>query len=139
LVCEKGNNEFLKNRNEKGFIQERIDLSLEEHIFNLEKKLMTYDDEAVNDLLAEDFLEFGSSGKSFDKKAILEAVLLGTMNKSVKFTVTDFQIKWLAPGVVLATYHTLRHNDRVHALRSSIWKLTDGKWKMVFHQGTPTV
>jgi len=23
------------------------------------------------------------------------------------------------------------------AMRSSIWRLTDGQWRMVFHQGTP--
>lgn len=107
--------------------------NLEEHILNLEKKLMTYDYEVLNDLLAEDFLEFGSSGKSFDKKTIIDSVSHG-----IKFTVTDFKIKQLSSEVVLATYLTSRHNDNKRALRSSIWKLIDGKWKMVFHQGTPT-
>lgn len=108
--------------------------ALKEHIFNLEKKLMTYDYEVLNDLLAEDFSEFGSSGNSFNKKSMLEA----TNNKSIRFTVTDFNIKLLSADVVLATYRTFRHNDRKHALRSSIWKLIDGQWKMIFHQGTPT-
>lgn len=110
--------------------------SLEEHIFNLEKKLMTYDYEDLNDLLAEDFLEFGSSGNSFNKKAILDANL---SRKNIQFTVTDFSIKRLSSDVVLATYRTFRHNDSKHALRSSIWKVIEGNWKMVFHQGTPTV
>lgn len=106
---------------------------LEEHILNLEKRLMTYDEKDLKDLLADDFLEFGSSGKTYSKKAILD----GTTAHSITFTVTDFSIKWLSPDIVLATYRTFRHNDRKHALRSSIWKLNEGKWQMVFHQGTP--
>lgn len=35
---------------------------LKEHILHLEKRLMTYDYKELNDLLANDFLEFGSSG-----------------------------------------------------------------------------
>jgi hypothetical protein len=95
---------------------------------------MAYED--LNDLLADDFLEFGSSGNTFNKKAIHDVAL---HEKNIQFTVTDFNIKRLSADVVLATYRTFRHNDRKHALRSSIWKVIDGQWKMVFHQGTPTV
>ncbi|PLR66983.1 nuclear transport factor 2 family protein [Bacillus sp. UMB0893] len=100
---------------------------------------MTYDYQELNDLLANDFLEFGSSGNSYDKKAQLYAVSnRTTTNNSIQFTVTDFNIKLLASYVLLATYRTYRHNDSKLALRSSIWKLNEGKWQMIFHQGTPT-
>jgi hypothetical protein len=112
---------------------------LEEKILYLEKQLMTYDYNELNEHLAEDFLEYGSSGNIFDKNAQLEAVREGkTVTNSIRYTVTDFNIKVLAPGVVLATYHTLRHNDQQLANRSSIWKEIEGKWQMIFHQGTPT-
>jgi hypothetical protein len=127
--------------NAKGFIQGESFMelsSLEEHIFNLEKILMTYDYKDLNDLLADDFLEFGSSGRSYNKKAMLDAVLHGTTINSIRLTVTDFNIKLLSLDVVLATYRTFTHNDSKLALRCSIWKLNEGKWRMVFHQGTPT-
>ena len=30
----------------------------------------------------------------------------------------------------------LEEGSLQHVLRSSIWKLIDGRWQMVFHQGT---
>ncbi|UCZ54915.1 nuclear transport factor 2 family protein [Bacillus shivajii] len=47
---------------------------LVEHILKLEKRLMNYDYKVLDELLADDFLEYGSSGNSFDKKAQLDAV-----------------------------------------------------------------
>jgi hypothetical protein len=111
---------------------------LKEHILQLEKRLMSYDYYDLDELLAEGFLEFGSSGNSYTKKEQLDAANSGTTTNSINFTVTDFNIKFLASNVVLATYRTFRHNDRKNALRSSIWKLNEGKWQMIFHQGTPT-
>jgi hypothetical protein len=44
--------------------------------------------------------------------------------------------------VVLVTYRSVSRDPvsgkERHALRSSIWKLIDGRWQMTFHQGTPT-
>ncbi|MCJ7841013.1 DUF4440 domain-containing protein [Lederbergia sp. NSJ-179] len=113
-------------------------LLLVEHILNLEKRLMNYDYKEFDELLADDFLEFGSSGNSYDKKAQLDAVKGINTNNSISFTVTDFKIKLLATDVLLSTYQTFRHNDSKYALRSSIWKKNEGKWQMIFHQGTPT-
>lgn len=114
-------------------------LSLEEQILYLEKQLMTYDYNELNEYLADDFIEYGSSGNIFDKSAQLDAVRDDkTVTHSIKYTVTDFNIKLLAEDLVLATYRSLRHNDRKLVLRSSIWKKVLGKWQMIFHQGTPT-
>lgn len=111
--------------------------SLEEHILLLEKQLMTYDYKELNEHLANDFLEYGSSGNIFDKKAQLDAVRDDeAVTNSISYTVTDFNIKLLASDIVLATYRSLRHHDSKLVLRSSIWKRNDGKWQMIFHQGT---
>ncbi|MCT8140304.1 DUF4440 domain-containing protein [Anaerobacillus sp. CMMVII] len=113
--------------------------SFEEQILYLEKQLMTYSYDELNEYLADDFFEFGSSGNIFDKKAQLDAVRDDkAVTNSIRYTVTDFNIKLLASDVVLATYRSLRHNDSKLVLRSSIWKNIDGKWQMIFHQGTPT-
>lgn len=107
---------------------------LAEHIFQLEKRLMSRDPIELANLLADDYLEFGSSGNIYDKK-----IQLGrpASKDAVHFTVTDFQIKYIASNVVLATYRTFCSNDGRHALRSSIWKCNENQWRMVFHQGTP--
>lgn len=111
---------------------------LAEHILHLEKRLMNYQYQDFEMLLADDFVEFGSSGKSYDKKALLEGLKRMSTTDTITYTVTDFKIKQLASDVILATYQTFRHNDRKYALRSSIWQRKQGEWQMVFHQGTPT-
>ncbi|WP_078410434.1 nuclear transport factor 2 family protein [Priestia abyssalis] len=82
--------------------------SLEEHILHLEKQLMSYDYKELDEHLAYDFLEFGSSGNTYSKKAQLDAVRNIATTSSIRFTVTDFNIKLLAPDVLFATYRTFR-------------------------------
>jgi len=110
---------------------------LEEQL--LDSNVRTSAEEVAN-LLAEDFVEFGSSGRVFNKNQIIEC--LQQEDGTCCRTMHDFQISRLAPGVVLATYRVRREgNDGavpVLSLRSSIWKLIDSRWQMVFHQGTLT-
>ena len=93
---------------------------------------------AVSNLLADDFVEFGSSGRIFNKQQIIES--LQQEDGTCRRTMHDFQIRRLAPGVVLATYRACRDGGNgavpVLSLRGSIWKQVDGRWQMVFHQGT---
>jgi len=62
---------------------------------------------------------------------------------TVRMTCKDFEVKALAPDVVLTTFRVVKYNEprseMRHSLRSSIWKYIDGRWQMVFHQGTPTM
>lgn len=50
----------------------------------------------------------------------------------------DFEIHSLSESVVLATYRVKDKTKNHNTLRSSIWKLIDGRWQMFFHQGTIT-
>ena len=89
-------------------------------------------------LLADDFLEFGRSGRIYDKVNILETV---AQPFDGRLSLSQFAAKALAPSVALVTYwSTLRdaNGDERHALRSSIWTRTEKGWRLVFHQGTPT-
>jgi hypothetical protein len=95
----------------------------------LHKKQVRNSRAAVSELLAEEFIEFGSSGRTFNKSQIVEALEKDDSDEQV--AVEDFVSRELAPGVVLVTYVTHKRT-----LRSSIWKLIDGRWQMVFHQGT---
>ena len=90
-------------------------------------------------LLADDFIEYGRSGRIYDKAAILE-----TADKPFdgRLSLHGFSAKALAPSVVLVNYSSLlQHPDgnESHSLRSSIWSRTEKGWKLVFHQGTPCV
>lgn len=95
---------------------------------------------AVADLLADGFVEFGSSGRVFDKQQIIEAI--GQEDTTCQRSMHDFKTTVLAPGVVLATYRVVRRCENtakeIQTVRSSIWKLIGGRWLMIFHQGTLT-
>jgi hypothetical protein len=89
----------------------------------------------VAELLAEDFVEFGSSGKIYNKAQCIASLQAETGGE---FTITQFCVKLLAPDLALLTYHALRHSEPpVHTLRSSIWQKRAGHWQFIFHQGTP--
>ena len=93
--------------------------------------------DAVSALIADEFCEFGSSGRIFDKQGILDAL---ANESATEVSMTDFKTTILAPGIVLSTYRSHRSDDAqgtsVASLRSSIWMMRNGRWQMVFHQGT---
>lgn len=90
----------------------------------------------LTELLADDFIEFGSSGRVYTKSDLV-AVLQAEM--PVVQTTSDFNVISLAPDVALLSYKIRRHSEpEVQTLRSSIWRRTKGQWRMVFHQATIT-
>jgi hypothetical protein len=95
---------------------------------------------ALGDLLADEFLEFGSSGRRFTKSQIVEA-LVGEAAEEPRFSLADFSLLVLAPDVVLATYRAeargVDPSPPRHSWRSSVWVLRSGRWQLLFHQGTP--
>ena len=95
------------------------------------------DREKVAALLAEDFLEFGSSGRVWTREQTLE--LLATEDYEPP-AMEDFQCRMLAWDVALVTYKTVRIDaktgERQCALRSSVWTRVNGGWRVRFHQGT---
>ena len=94
--------------------------------------------EALARLLADDFREFGGSGRIFDKRQIIDAV---TRQSPVELWLDDFQAQCLAPDLALVTYRgncKSPESEKVsHSLRSSIWINRNGQWQVLFHQGTP--
>jgi hypothetical protein len=108
---------------------------LEERLFRVEVRSSP---EALAALLAVDFVEFGRSGLAFDRRSVIDAL---QQERPVERTISDFSIRRLAENVTLVTYRSARRMEggqAVHSLRSSIWTMIDGRWQMVFHQGTPT-
>lgn len=87
----------------------------------------------LDEILADDFFEIGSSGFMYDKKECLETgVVLSEMK------LHNYEIYPLAHDIVLATYFLVDTTRERNTLRSSIWKFIDGKWQLYFHQGTIT-
>ena len=119
------------------------DPTLSEHLRQLEESLATPEircsPEQLARLLADDFREFGGSGRIFDKRQIIDAL---QNQPAVQLWLDDFQLKRLGPDVALVTYRgNCRYpkSDEVsHSLRSSIWMNRGGRWEVVFHQGTPS-
>jgi hypothetical protein len=85
----------------------------------------------VGDLLSDDFMEFGASGRIYNKKQIID-LLQHEQGRGGQRSVKDFLARELAANVVLVTYRIVESRT----IRSSIWKLTNGGWQMEFHQGT---
>jgi hypothetical protein len=60
---------------------------------------------------------------------------------AVDASIEGFRTADLAEGLVLATYRLVERRTDGEApgcsLRSSFWRLRDGCWQIVFHQGTP--
>ena len=88
----------------------------------------------VADILAENFVEFSSSGLELNKTQVIACL---QAESPCLFTASQFNVRMLAPNIALVTYRAHRHSTPpVHSLRTSIWEQKQGKWKIIFHQGT---
>jgi hypothetical protein len=85
-------------------------------------------------LLAEDFREFGSSGRSFDRSAILDLLASEPPSTQPVATISDFALTRFGADAALVTYRAT-HPTRI-TLRSSLWVCREGRWLLLFHQGT---
>jgi len=74
----------------------------------------------------------------YDKQQALAALAVEAGILAVE--TGNFEFREVATGVVLLTYFARTTDDAGTraSLRSSLWKLVDGRWRMLFHQGTPT-
>jgi hypothetical protein len=112
------------------------------HLQRLEEALLnaaTRRDRAkVAALLAEDFREFGSSGRVWSRQQTLD--LLATEDYTPP-VMEDFRCEPITDDIALVTYKTVRTDpttaEKRAALRSSLWIKEAGMWRVRFHQGTP--
>jgi hypothetical protein len=114
---------------------------LAEVLLELEKKLVDPDlrrtPEKLAPLLADDFMEFGSSGHSYDKRRIL---FLLKRHVPARLLIEEFRVIEVSESAALVTYRACSESTQLaagrYSLRSSLWVLRHGAWQMVFHQGT---
>jgi hypothetical protein len=113
----------------------------------LEESLLTPEVRASRDatdaLLTDDFVEFGSSGTVYDKASILAALQEERAEGAhIARRTSDWDVRVLSADAALLTYRVERREAPAErwsaSLRSSIWRRTGSRWRMMFHQGTTT-
>jgi hypothetical protein len=92
------------------------------------------DPERAGALLDPEFVEFGASGRRWDRASLLAAMAEEPAD-SPMITVSDLAWTELGDDLVQLTYTSEAAGRR--ARRSSLWRRTDGRWLLLFHQGTP--
>lgn len=112
-------------------------MAIREQFLNLEQTLMCYRKKDFEDLLAEDFCEFGSSGRIYDKEIQLSYVTEHGCDE-IQFNISDFEVIELTDCLVQARYKTEHKQTGKKSLRSSLWRFKNNQWQMFFHQGTLT-
>ena len=88
--------------------------------------------EELERLIADDFVEFGVSGKRWTKSSLIDAIQAWP---PIDREVHRFSAKDLAEAIVLVTYTSTRKgdaNDRAISRRSSIWRRKGTSWKSSF-------
>jgi hypothetical protein len=91
----------------------------------------------VAELLADAFCEFGRSGTIYSKAEVLKLL---ADEEEIHVEMKEFVCRMISAEVALVTYRSERAvqgEEMIAALRSSLWARRDGRWQMVFHQGTP--
>ncbi len=113
---------------------------LKELIYKLETDLLKPEIrtsvEKLNELISDDFIEYGSSGLVYNKAMILERLPKGD---SPFYTLFDFELIILSENIIQTRFKTNRVNfdgTKMSSLHSSIWRKTNDKWQMLFNQGT---
>lgn len=114
-----------------------VDPELVRELLALELALARRDHAAlpggVGAILDESFIEFGASGRQWDRDTALEVLRSSPQAEAV---VESFAAVALADDVVLVTYQVRTEGSGRASLRSSVWVRRPGRWKLRFHQGT---
>lgn len=97
-----------------------------------------YDPTFQSERFADDFFEFGRSGRIYSRT---QALLPEKDRREIKaqLPLEGLSFRRLDERTVQLTYNSHVEYDGVaeHARRSSIWTKSAGEWVLRFHQGTP--
>lgn len=108
---------------------------LEESLWRAETR---FDKELMNQIFAQDFFEFGRSGKTYTRdKMLFDKENFQEIN--AKIPLPEFHVRHLSNDVIQTTYISEVDSNGVvqRGNRSSIWSKINGTWCLRFHQGTP--
>lgn len=88
----------------------------------------------VDALLDPRYREIGASGRPWTRVAIIEALVDETSAEDGLIEASDMNGEQITADLILLTCVTKRAGRR--ARRSSLWRQSDGNWRLFFHQGT---
>ena len=113
-------------------------LSVTDQLRELERQLLQPEARAsraeLDALLAEEFMEFGASGRIYNKASAIDVMCASPGRAPI--SMLDFAMRQLAEDVAMVTYRAVAAGAP-DSLRSSLWMRRAGHWRIVFHQGTP--
>lgn len=95
---------------------------------------------ALGALLHPCFHEFGRSGDTFTREQTLAE--FDEQPQSYEIWAQSYEVQELTQDLALLTYKSAHLNSEGqlerYTNRSSLWQLTQDRWLLRFHQGTPT-
>jgi hypothetical protein len=101
-----------------------------------------FDRNHLEQVLDDEMVEFGKSGKIYDKRSIVQALESEGSGPAPAdyLEMVDANALLLSAETVLFTYRlrvrAQSGSKAVTSLRSSIWRKNGGLWRLLFHQGT---
>ena len=93
------------------------------------------DPEALGELLHASFREIGKSGRLWTRDELIDVMTGSDAVELQSAVVTGEHVELVAPDLALLTYKLDANGER--SRRSSLWRIADGRPRLVFHQGTP--
>lgn len=116
-------------------IHEELKL-LEESLWRAETR---FNDAYMDGIFADDFCEFGRSGRIYQRQEMLPSKGNGE-EIDATLPLRGFRVRALSDDIVQVMYISeVRYGQQVETgNRSSIWRRDENGWKLCFHQGTPT-
>ena len=114
--------------------KERIELCrLEEELWRTETR---FDHHRMRQIIAEDFVEFGKSGRIYTRESVLA---IERQSIDAVIPLPNFKVRLFSLDIAQVTYDSVVTDNGVtsRAHRSSIWSRTQSGWMLRFHQGTP--
>lgn len=92
--------------------------------------------EDIEAQMCDDFSSIVASGKKYKKEDVIEILLKRYVDPDYEdnWEVKEFDLIKIAKDNYLVTY-ILVHNGKA-TRRSTIWRLEEEKWKILYHQGT---
>ena len=106
---------------------------LEEELWRQETR---FDVPYMKKVMSEDFIEFGRSGRIYDRSDCLDSP---SQVIDAVLPLPDFTVRMITKNVAQVTYNSeVTYDGAVqYGRRSSIWVRSGASWVLKFHQGTP--
>lgn len=106
---------------------------LEEDLWREETR---FDRDFMERVLAEDFVEFGRSGRVYQR---IDTLLAPVQSIQAAIPLPNFNVRLLTKDIAQVTYNSEITVDGIVQIgrRSSIWSRSPAGWVLRFHQGTP--